>query len=77
MLNSPADMNSFAVIDLVGDSNRTPSVLSFLQNQFKVMDKHGIELPENIDPVAAAEVIKVQCKSGEFDAVSNTIHLFL
>eukprot|EP00978_Attheya_sp_CCMP212_P040291 scaffold218318_cov59-Attheya_sp.AAC.1 len=74
---NPADMNSFAVVDFVGDSNHIPPVLSFLKNQFKVMNNHGIELPENIDPVAAAEDITVQCNSGEFDAVSNTIYLFL
>eukprot|EP00978_Attheya_sp_CCMP212_P003703 scaffold7804_cov58-Attheya_sp.AAC.3 len=71
---SPADMYSFAVIDLVGDSNRTPSVLSFLENQFKAMDKHGIELPANIgDLVEAAEDITVQCKSGEFDAIRQCV----
>jgi hypothetical protein len=70
-------MSSFAVVDFMGDSNHIPPVLSFLENQFKVMDTHGIELPANIDPVAAAKIIKVQCKSGEVDAVSNTIYLFL
>lgn len=69
----PAQLYSFAVLDVCDRRRANHGDGRFLEELFGVMGQHGIHLPFNVDVRKACSALRVEVSSEKKEEVSNCV----